>query len=146
GSDDNNQFWLRAHQFVGVDRHSTRILNSAKLNAEVAAFVETKLPYLREKGPVVCDRRRTGLGGSEVTDSIDLSDFLRAYNQRNRGHTAEQTYEFAPPHCRPRGLNLAHRIGSTCPLEGAPPGVRQCPLWVKSRHLRCNTSCPLYPQ
>src|SRR5262249_8379438 len=21
-----------------------------------------------------------------------------------------------------------------------------CPRWVKSRHLRCNTSCPLYPQ
>src|SRR6516162_1896986 len=23
---------------------------------------------------------------------------------------------------------------------------RQCPLWVKSRHLQCKTSCPLYLQ
>jgi uncharacterized membrane protein (DUF485 family) len=22
----------------------------------------------------------------------------------------------------------------------------QCPLWVKSRHVRCKRSCPLYPQ
>ena len=22
---------------------------------------------------------------------------------------------------------------------------RQCPLWVKSGHMRCNTPCPLYP-
>jgi len=21
-----------------------------------------------------------------------------------------------------------------------------CPLWVKSRHVQCNTACPLYPQ
>src|SRR5215510_10202327 len=24
--------------------------------------------------------------------------------------------------------------------------ARQCPLWVKSRHMRCNRPCPLYPQ
>jgi hypothetical protein len=24
--------------------------------------------------------------------------------------------------------------------------VQQCPLWVKSRHLQCKPSCPLYPR
>src|SRR5262249_28715522 len=24
--------------------------------------------------------------------------------------------------------------------------VRECPLWVKSRHVRCTRPCPLYPE
>src|SRR5262249_11831540 len=24
--------------------------------------------------------------------------------------------------------------------------AKECPLWVKSRHLRCNEACPLYPR
>src|SRR6476646_8354442 len=103
-SDDDDQFRLRAHQFFRTDGISARIIfDPAKLDTEVLALAEAKLPHLREKGPVVCDRRRTGLGGAEVTDPIDLSDFLRACSERNRRHTAEQTYEFAPPHIRPRG-------------------------------------------
>jgi hypothetical protein len=27
-----------------------------------------------------------------------------------------------------------------------PFSVSECPLWVKSRHSRCNKSCPLYPR
>ena len=34
------------------------------------------------------------------------------------------------------------------PHVGRPSILKsvQCPLWVKSRHLQCKTSCPLYPQ
>ena len=32
---------------------------------------------------------------------------------------------------------------SACPLTNVRS---QCPLWVKSRHRRCQFSCPLYPQ
>jgi len=48
----------------------------------------------------------------------------------------------------PAGLNLAHRIGSTCLLEGASLDVGRCLLWVISRHLQRNTrllSVPGWP-
>ena len=35
-------------------------------------------------------------------------------------------------------LKLAHRKGSA--------GCSRRPLWVKSRHVRCKTACPLYPR
>jgi hypothetical protein len=79
------------------------IYNPAKLDTEVLALAETKLPHLRQKSFVRHDVRRTEEGGPEKTDPIDLSDFLRAYNQRNRGYTAEQTDEIAPSHCLPQG-------------------------------------------
>ena len=31
------------------------------------------------------------------------------------------------------------------PKKGYVPRI-QCPLWVKSRHLRCKKACPFYPQ
>jgi len=48
------------------------------------------------------------------------------------------------PHSQPRGQtrkgsNLRHRSG------GVGFGPDSCPLWVKSRHMRCNRACPLYP-
>src|SRR6516164_9318109 len=54
----------------------------------------------------------------------------------------------APSHCRPPRLHstLAHRIGSTCLLEGASLDVGRCPLWVKDRHTQRTSSCPLYPR
>src|SRR5262249_6328857 len=32
------------------------------------------------------------------------------------------------------------------PERGLVPGLQGCPLWVKSRHMRCTTACPLYPR
>src|SRR5262249_18719609 len=32
------------------------------------------------------------------------------------------------------------------PLRGRHHGFGWCPRWVKSRHVRCKTACPLYPR
>ena len=43
---------------------------------------------------------------------------------------------------------LTISIGKTCVRAKWVDVVDACtcPLWVKSRHLRCNNSCPLYPR
>jgi hypothetical protein len=43
---------------------------------------------------------------------------------------------------RPQVLDKVHRIGSNRPSER---GATECPLWVKSRQVRCNSPCLLYP-
>jgi len=55
--------------------------------------------------------------------------------------------------CRPPSSGGSIVSAHTSALIGAEPGIRsiatvhnQCPLWVKSRHVRCTSSCPLCPQ
>jgi hypothetical protein len=57
---------------------------------------------------------------------------------------AEKCDEVAPSHCLPRGQGqcIVSTRGST--LKGAWLQSSRCPLWVKSRHLRCTPECPLY--
>jgi len=63
--------------------------------------------------------------------------------------------KIAPSHCRANAnkwssyplSTLAHKRTRLCPLTRSKGlGLPRCPLWVKSRHMRCNKSCPLYIQ
>jgi hypothetical protein len=69
---------------------------------------------------------------------------LRARAERHHRRTANYFNELAPPHCRPHPprIRTSHFIGSEWEIGSG----YQCPLWVKSRHLRRKKRCPLYPQ
>jgi signal transduction histidine kinase len=54
----------------------------------------------------------TGTGIAQYADAPHALALLRACRQRPRRSTAKKLDELAPPHCRPRGLGLGHRIGS----------------------------------
>src|SRR5262245_66673237 len=70
--------------------------------------------------------------------------FLRPRRERPCDCGAGNTFdEVAPPHCLPPRLRTNHRTAVTHSLEGVSGGSG-CPLWVKSRHMRCTSSCPLY--
>ena len=42
--------------------------------------------------------------------------------------------------------SLQHRYGCVCSLFDINIKSPKCPLWVISRHVRCNSVCPLYPR
>jgi hypothetical protein len=60
-------------------------------------------------------------------------------------YTADKRNEIASPHWLPssRGSHPTMVTAALCITANLD---RRCPLWVKSRHQRISTRCPLYPQ
>src|SRR5262249_34573379 len=52
---------------------------------------------------------------------------------------AQKCDELAPLHVSPQGPRLMRGLKASTLRP-------RCPLWVKSRHMQCKRSCPLYPQ
>ena len=46
----------------------------------------------------------------------------------------------------PPRIGRGHRSNSDVYRERVSAGRKQCPLWVKSRHVQRKTACPLYPR
>src|SRR5215467_1930268 len=78
-------------------------------------------------------RTYQGLAGSLLDDLVGLT----------RRFTSKAD-EFVPSHAR-RVTTLTSHMAQVSISEEAKKH-EQCPPWVKSRHVRCKTSCPLYPQ
>src|SRR5262249_40317634 len=66
---------------------------------------------------------------------------LATRNKRPRCCPSQKRDELTSSHCLPLA-QADHPSGSKLHWERP----RQCPLWVKSRHMRRNKSCPLYSQ
>ena len=60
--------------------------------------------------------------------------------------TSNTLMNSTPSHCLPPRLRIGTVSCNRLGLAGVGRERSRCPLWVKSRHLRCKTSCPLYPQ
>src|SRR5262245_18126252 len=84
------------------------------------------------------------MGKLRLRCAVQISDYrhciLRVCSKRPRRCATDKGYEVAPFHYRP----LAR---GQCSVAIKPILLkRECPLWVKSRHMQCKKACPLYPQ
>ena len=140
GQDDvgreRGQFRRLSANFGGIGR------GPAGVDLQVAADAPAQLPQALQECPdagLPCRIVRSC--GYEYADAPHPLALLRTRGERPCRHAAKKRDELAPSHCPPR-LRTGQRIVSNQHTEIGSP----CPLWVKSRHLRCNKSCPLCPR
>src|SRR5262245_36400851 len=133
--------WLKGNHLLGKLRRLRTGRCEANLRAEIATIGPAKsLHFIFEyRKALLC----LGVVFSKAHQDRYAADplGLRACCEGpSNGYTANKLDERAALHAIPFAQKTSYRIKLVC-LRAGP-----CPLWVKSRHMRCKKRCPLYPQ